>query len=434
MLQKAIADFFSQFDTHQVFWLGFSGGLDSHVLLTLCANYHREKPIQLNVIHVNHGLHLKANDWVNHCELICQSFGFKFITETVHIHVKKGDSLEEVARQKRYAAFAKMMGAQDVLLTAHQQDDQAETLLLQLLRGSGLKGLAAMPSLASFAAGYHARPLLTFSRAELELFAKENSLQWIDDSSNSDTRLTRNFIRQEILPKLKQRWPTAAKLIARSAGHCAEAQGLLEDISVAEWLKSAGSKANTLSVAKLLRLDEARQRLVLRTWFQRAGHSMPDMKKLATICQSVLLAKNDRMPCVQWQNTELRRYRDDLYLLPVQQSFSSTQNYEWKIPQPLTIAEWGQLQAIPAKGQGLKCSDDLQITVCFRGAVSSCKIVKRGKLSLKNLFQEWGVPPWERDRLPLLFINDYLVAVPGYYLAEEFAAKNNENGYLILVA
>src|SRR3990167_3364991 len=245
MLLNAITNFFNQFENaspQPMFWLGFSGGLDSQVLLTLCAEYQKKNPISLKVIHIHHGLHSDADQWAQHCADTCQQYGLDFINQAIQFKLKPGESLEETARNHRYAAFASFMQAKDILLTAHHQDDQAETVLLQLFRGAGVKGLAAMPAISAFNNGFHARPLLNFPRIVLQQYAEKHQLKWINDSSNDDKRLTRNYLRQEILPKLKERWPSVTNLLARSAAHCAEAQELLESISETELFKLVGSK------------------------------------------------------------------------------------------------------------------------------------------------------------------------------------------------
>ena len=197
----------------------------------------------------------------------------------------------------------------DLLLTAHQQDDQAETVCLQLLRGAGPKGLAAMPHIKPFARGWHARPLLTIPRSALHAYAQCHQLKWVEDESNENTDLTRNFIRHDVLSLLKTRWPTVGGMIARSGAHCAESQALLEDYALEECKNLQGSRLHTLSVQKLLKCSVAKQRLVLRTWIAQQGYLSPDTKKFLTIQEDVLTASWDRLPVVSWAGAELRRYR-----------------------------------------------------------------------------------------------------------------------------
>lgn len=369
---------------HPGYIIAFSGGLDSSVLLSLCAKLRESHPIKLTAIHINHGLSLHADDWEQHCRTVCDELQVDLIICKLEIKQMKGESLEEVARELRYQAFANVMDEGNVLLTAHHQDDQAETVLLQLLRGAGLKGLAAMPVKKAFASGWQVRPLLAHTRAELEQYAREQQLHWIEDESNQSIRFTRNQIRRELLPYLQQRWPAATATLARSAEHIAEAQALLEEYALEDWKKVIGSKENTLSVAKLLALSPARQRLVMRTWISQSGFTLPNARKLAAIQSDVLSAKWSAMPCVAWGDVELRRYRDDLYLVVSHRS------------------------PLPERGG---------VEIRFGRSCDTVLIPGRGKLSLKNLFQEWGVPPWERSSLPLLFMGDQLIEAVGYYIA-----------------
>src|SRR3990167_7215737 len=307
---KAVTDFILQIGLDKTYWLAYSGGLGSHVLLSLCQQIRKQYPLQLKAIHINHQISDHAHEWAKHCAKICDAYNVSYVEHQVEVPCNNGESLEEVARNKRYAVFASFMQKNDVLLTAHHQDDQAETLLLQLLRGAGPKGLAAMPELKSFADGLHARPLLAFSRSELENYAKQQSLIWIDDESNLNTNLTRNFIRHEILAKLKTRWPTVTQTLSRSAMHCAELQTLLEEITLDDLKQVQGSIENTLSVKKILAFDIKKQKLMLRAWIYQAGFTLPSAKKCESICTNVLMAKKDRAPCVQWKDVEVRRYRD----------------------------------------------------------------------------------------------------------------------------
>ncbi len=439
LLLAALRDFFLPTPPEKNYWLAYSGGLDSQVLLTLCAEL-RAAPtfsqIKITAIHINHHLSPHAENWAQHCRRTCAAFDFSYVEENIHLNILPSESLEEVARKKRYEIFAKIMQADDVLLTAHQQDDQAETLLLQLLRGAGPKGLAAMPSIKSFACGLHARPLLNFSRAQLHHYAIEKKLQWIEDESNANIDFTRNFIRHRILAPLKTEWPTVTASIARSAAHCAEAQSLLEEYGVDELKKMSGSKTNTLSVNKLLQVDQKKQKLLLRCWIQQQGFILPNTNKLIAICEYVLLAAQDSQAHVRWQQVSLRRYRDDLYLMPLLPPHDVTQEITWDLSTPLCLSGIGKLQAvltppILTNEQDRLRADIHQVTVRFRGGGEKIKLRDRGQHRLKNLFQEWDVPPWLRDRIPLLYAGKELIAVVGFAIAEFALAGEDEMGYLI---
>ncbi|MBV9575825.1 MAG: tRNA lysidine(34) synthetase TilS [Gammaproteobacteria bacterium] len=421
--------FFQTKGTSCTYLIAYSGGLDSHVLLHLCATIRNEIPLKLLAVYINHGLSPHAQTWSEHCAKICAQYHIPFTEEKIQMHETAGESIEERARQLRYAVFSQCIGKEDVLLTAHHQDDQAETVLLQLLRGAGTKGLAAMPPVKPFAEGLHARPLLLFSRATLQQYAENHQLQWIEDESNQNTRFARNFIRHDVFSLLKTRWPTIAATLARTASHCAEAQSLLEEFTLTICENVKGTQENTLSVSKLLALSSARQRLVLRSWVHSLGFSVPDTRKIHAILQNVLKAKWDSMPCVRWQTVELRRYRDDIFLMPALAIPDPKLSMEWDSRHPLPIANLGLLRTRAVLVGGLRAGLN-PLWVRFRQGGEIVHLAKRGKHTLKNLFQEWSVPPWQRSRLPLIFVDETLVAVPGYFIHPDYVA--HEAGHEIV--
>jgi tRNA(Ile)-lysidine synthase len=378
----------AQYGTDKTYWIAYSGGVDSHVLLSLFHVLCQTQPLKLHAIHIHHGLSPHASDWSAHCKAVCAQLQIDFVERKINLDLQPGQSLEEIAREKRYAVFAEHMQAGDVLLTGHHQDDQAETLLLQLLRGSGVKGLAAMPMTKPFAGGVHARPLLMTSRAEIMQYAASHSLHWIEDESNRHVAFSRNFLRQEIMPILLKRFPSATQTIARSAEHCREAESILNELATEKLASVAGKVAGTLSVSKLLLLSPALQRLVLRTWIANAHYSLPDTKKLSVMMHDVLQARQDAMPCVKWGHAMLRRYRDDVFVLPI-------------LSPPVAIPDEWLVN---------------RYTIRYRQPGEVVTLLKRGRLNLNHLMQEWGVPPWERDHLPLVFEQGVLVAAVGYFI------------------
>ncbi|MBX3708779.1 MAG: tRNA lysidine(34) synthetase TilS [Gammaproteobacteria bacterium] len=427
-LLDAVSNFCRQCGVNKKYWIAFSGGLDSHVLLYLCKILQAELNINFNAIHVNHGLSKHAQSWARHCKKICNEYAIKYHERIIQLDLNIGDSLEEIAREKRYAAFAEYIGEEEILLTAHQQDDQAETMLLQLLRGAGPKGLAAMPQMKSFARGFHGRPLLHFSRFDLQQYAEMQQLDWIKDESNGDLSYTRNFIRHEILTKLKSRWPTVTATLSRSAAHCAESQVLLEKFAKEMYEQVQGTAETTLSVDKLTQVSPERQRLLLRTWIQYLGYPLPDTKKIETIQRDILTAARDRMPCVKWGKVELRRYRDDLHLLPALQAIDTQQVFSWDLAQSLRLPGVGILRTAYTQGRGLR-ADIQHVLVQYRQGGEVVELLSRGRHTLKNLFQEWNVLPWERDRVPLIFFAGKLIAAMGYFFDEKFfIVQSNELG------
>jgi tRNA(Ile)-lysidine synthase len=418
---------------HRRVWVAFSGGMDSHVLLHLCAELRKCHPLQLRAVHVHHGLSSNADAWATHCENVCADLQVELMQKNIQVQPLASQSLEEVARHKRYAVLAELMGPQELLLTAHHQEDQAETVLLQLLRGAGPKGLAAMPLFKPFAQGYHARPLLNVSRADIKKYAMQHHLQWIEDESNVNSDYTRNFLRHEIIPIFKKRWPTVSKTLTRVAEHCGEAQELLTEIAQQDLITVQGQQANTLSVKKLLQLTPARQRQVVRVWLEKQQFAMPSAVKMRHI-QQALLARNDKSPCVTWRGVELRRYQDELYALSPLVPHDATQNITWDLQKSLTISGVGVLHTKLLPGVGLRPEFN-SVVVRFRQGGEHCRLPGRQcHHELKKLFQMWCVPPWQRDRIPLIYVGDVLVAVVGYFFDAEFAVFGQEEGYNFILS
>jgi tRNA(Ile)-lysidine synthase len=431
MLEQAIEQFHLAHGAAiqgKTIWLAYSGGLDSHVLLHLYYQLRRIYPITLRAIHINHGLNQSAAEWALHCLAICQQYEIECIQQSVHFTLSPGDSLEEVARKKRYAAFQAIVNKGELLLTAHHEDDQAETLFVQLIRGAGLKGLAAMPILKQRRGFYHGRPLLAFSRKILEQYANTHQLCYIQDDSNENTKLTRNFLRHDILPLLKKRWPNVTSTIARSTRHAAEAQALLEEFAQENIEKMQGSRKNTLSIEQLKKISSAKQRLILRTWIQSQGYILPNEKKIDSIQNNIFTANIDRMPAVTWQTVSVRRYRDDLYILPLQSKHDKTIQYKWDLQTPLLLPSVGLLNAIKTTGKGL-CANITDISIRFRQGGEVIYLPERGQCTVKNLFQEWGIAPWLRDRIPFVYYNEELIGLIGYIFNNQYLAKENEIGY-----
>lgn len=419
--------------------VAYSGGIDSHVLLRALVALREQWPqVSLAAMHIDHGLHPNSNLWAQHCAQICATLQVPLLLRVVQAQAATGESPEDAARNARYAALAQELKSGDVLLTAHHQDDQAETLLLQLLRGAGPRGLAAMPAMSPLGAAWMARPLLGVSRAVLRAYAEDVQLRWIDDPSNSDTRFDRNYLRAEILPNLKQRWPAAAATLARSAQHCADAAELLEtvarqDLHAVQSEAANAGEVGSLSIARLLQLPTPRQRNVLRLWIEQCGLPLPQQRHLEHVLSDAVLAPADAEPCVRWPGVEVRRYRDALHAMQPLPELPDIRNVLWQTDAPLHIEGLGRLKVQPASGAGLSaeaCREGLR--VAFRDGGERIKPPGRAHhATLKHLFQEAGVPPWQRERVPLLFIGSSLVAVAGHWIADEFAARSGEPGWVV---
>lgn len=298
------------------FIIAYSGGLDSHVLLHLLSELRKKNSdITVTAVHVNHQLNPLSDYWAQHCEKICLAFNIPIIIEKIHIDLKAGDSVEENARHARYAILEKYINKNNVLLTAHNLNDQAETFLLQALRGAGSKGLSAMPVKKKLDSGVLIRPLLHYSRDALEKYATENNLKWIEDDSNADTKFNRNYLRHAVFPILKKRFPAVMQNFSRCTRIVAEQEKIIADIAKADLaLCCDASTCNRtiLHIKPLLALCESRQRLVLREWFRENNLRMPNEKHLKEIQKTVLHAAPDAHPVFRLGNTIVMRERNIL--------------------------------------------------------------------------------------------------------------------------
>lgn len=422
--------YLSNFQTAPQIWIAYSGGLDSSVLLHAMAKLASQEKIGvLKAVHINHGWHADAENWAEQCRHICEQLKIPCHVITVNAQSTRGESPEACARAARYAAFTSLISPGDYLLTAHQQDDQAETLLLQLFRGAGVKGLSSMPALIGFTTGYHLRPLLNFTRKELEDYAQQNKINWIEDDSNKNLRFDRNLIRHELMPHIQQRWPQVTTTLARAADHCAEAEILLQQLAQEDLLKVQGTQPNTLSINKLLMLNKARWQNVFRHWLHNLKFSLPSHAQLKRVANDILQSKTDANPNVSWGNVMIRRYRGDVYALAQQFPHDYKKIIPWDFSQPLALSGIGVLSATLKTGKGIDQAKILaeKINVRFRVEGERCQPVGRqGSHPLKKLLQEWNVPPWQRDRIPLIYCGNDLVAVVGYCICTPFAAQAND--------
>ncbi len=389
-------------------WIAYSGGLDSHVLLHGCCQLRAWLP-PLAAVHIDHGLHPDSAHWAVHCQQVCDALNLPLHICRVRVTAKEQLGIEAAAREARYAAWRALLVAGEALATAQHQDDQAETLLLALLRGSGIDGLAAMPQQTTLGAGTLIRPLLALSRSTLVGYAKKSGLQWLEDPSNQDTQFMRNYLRAEIMPRLTARWPSAAHTLSRSAAHCAASAALLDEYA-AHWLNVVrGIPVHTLSVTALSGLTLNQRRLAMRAWLKQQGFQLPNQARLESMVTTLLTTRPDADPCVQWPSGELRRYRDGLYALrPLPQPPTTT--LRWAGTEPLILGqELGSLcwQSPPATWR--------QFRVRFAVHGLRCRAYPSGahRRTLKQVFQTQGIPPWLRPLIPLVFEEETLIAIAG---------------------
>lgn len=388
--------------------IALSGGLDSTVLLHLLASLaQREALPPLSAIHIHHGLQAAADAWPAHCRALCAALSVPLQVD--YVQVAPAASLEQAAREARYAAFAARLGVGELLLTAQHRDDQAETLLFRLLRGAGVQGLAAMPESRALGAGQLVRPLLNCSRDELLAYAREHKLSWIEDPSNADERFSRNYLRRQVMPALLRRWPQACANMARSAAHLNEAAQLLDELALQDiaaaqvpgefaWLPLAN-----LALPALRGLSEPRQRNALRYWL-RPLTAMPDSEHWAG-WQALRDAASDAAPIWKLAAGELRRTDERLWWL----------TGDWlRSPASLHVAvQANQQLALPGNGSvqidGQLPAGNWQLG--YRQGGDQLLLPGRGRRDLKRLFNELRVPAFVRDRLPLLRLDNQVIAL-----------------------
>jgi tRNA(Ile)-lysidine synthase len=388
----------------------------------------------LSAVHVHHGLNAAADDWAQFCQDLCRRM--QIPVELIHVDASpvRGESPEATARKLRYQAIAEIIREGDALLTAHHQDDQAETLLLQLMRGSGVPGLAAMPSQVSFSKGILLRPLLDFRRHDLREYALQQQLDWVEDSSNEDIRFDRNFMRHEILPELTGRWPGLVAKLCRTSMHMSEAMSLLDERAAEDLQQVVTAERSIININALGALSKARQHNLLRYWLRDLGLPVPSQAQMQHVISDVIHAAPGSDPCVKWPGVELRAYRRQLYALSAMSPFMPDRRLAWDMQSVLQIDGVGTLEASMVQGQGLTTALLGQKDICigFRQGGERIRPARRGhEHELKKLFQEAAVPPWQRERTPILYQGDQVVAVAGLCESESFQAGEGQQGLLL---
>jgi tRNA(Ile)-lysidine synthase len=398
--------------------VAFSGGGDSAALLAaLAVLAKRRRSLALRAVHIDHGLQRSSRSWARHCARVAGKLGVPLLVRRVKVPAAKGQSLEAEARRVRYTAFARLLAPGESLLTGHHLEDQAETVLLQLLRGAGVAGLAAMPPDAPLGRGRLVRPLLEVPRAALRDYARQRGLEWIEDPMNLDARFDRAYVRGEVLPRLEARWPSAARALARSARHARDAQGLLAQMAADDL--AAAADGPDLSVAVLRRLPDVRRRNVLRAWIRGQGARAPETRRLAEISGPLLAARADARPRVAWEDGAVRRAQGRLVWegAPAQAA----------PPGPLPCAEWSWRERpvfwLPgARGRvelrrdarGDLDLDALPAVLGVRWRTGGERLRPRiggPSRPVKDLLQAARIAPWERAAMPLVYAGEKLVAV-----------------------
>ncbi|WP_420232048.1 tRNA lysidine(34) synthetase TilS [Pseudomonas sp. ABY48] len=388
--------------------IAFSGGLDSTVLLHLLVSLSKTQTLPpLSAIHVHHGLQAVADAWPEHCRSVCEALGVPL--QVIEVQVQPGASVERAAREARYGAFVAQLHSNEVLLTGQHRDDQAETLLFRLLRGAGVRGLSAMPGQRPLGRGQLVRPLLDVSRAELQAYATQQGLSWIDDPSNDDHRYARNYLRQRVFPVLAEQWPQASATLARSAAHMDEAQALLDDLARIDLAQAATPGSfdwlglRSLALAPLRALSPARQRNALSHWLASMT-LLPDSDHWSG-WDSLRDAADDAQPIWRLAGGELHRAGGRVWWLSDHWLCSLSGTVDWADPAvALCLPDNGRvvLSGTPPAGP---------LSVRYRQGGEVMALAERGHRDLKRLLNEKAVPAFVRGRLPLLYQGEQLLAV-----------------------
>jgi tRNA(Ile)-lysidine synthase len=428
-------------EANSAVYVAFSGGLDSHVLLHALSSLAADYPFIVEAIHINHSLQLQSAAWAAHCQQVCDGLSVPLTIRTLSIDQKKGESLEAVARDARYAALAECLPEGGLCMTAQHRNDQTETLILQLLRGAGVHGLAAMPASKNFSRGRLLRPLLAFSRQDLLDYANRHKLVWVEDPSNQDDSFDRNYLRNEVLPVLRERWRGMDKSISRSARHAASAATMLDELARLD-LHSCSAASNhffppciaCLDANLLAGLSSAHRINALRYWVRINGLSVPGDERMQSLNQ--LLEESSAQGSVDWPDGVFRLDNNTLWLCENTDEVKLTnERLDWFLPTPLQFENF-ELQAITTRGEGLSKSllNGSALQVGFRQGGEQCRMPgEYGKKPLKTLFQDLSIPTWMRDRIPLVFYNGELVAVSSFWCNPHYLPDPDEEGYLISV-
>ncbi len=468
-------------NTHK-FLIAYSGGVDSHVLLHLCSRLKSSrlkssrfkknvsaKELEFSAVYIDHGLSPDARRWGQHCQQICYELNIPLSIIEVNASPENGQSPEAAARKARYQAFSEILTPGECLLTAQHLDDQAETVLLQLMRGSGSRGLSAMPEIKAFGNGYLCRPMLEVNKRMLLDYAQQHQLHWIEDESNQEQRFERNFLRHSIVPELQKHWPSVQRNIARTAHVLAESQYLLDTLAEEDFAAAVETENKQTTVfqepAKLVlnkvrslisqmtlkpvpdntsqpfghnnsRFKLARVHNLLRYWIHLNDLPMPSRKILQQVVETVIFSSDNASPLVSWKRDQfkcdIRKYRNTLYLI----NRTGQPDIDEQLIKNSYILKPDQPVSIPGIGT-LSIESDCELiskplTIRFRQGGERFRKYKGAPSSLlKHWFQEQAIPPWERDYWPLIYSGDELIQVAHTIVKQDYFADNNHPACII---
>ena len=430
-----VTGFAAAFPPETRFVVAFSGGADSLALLHAFARSREGNPaMRLCAVHVDHHLHPDSTRWADQCGDVCRRLSVELTI--LDADLKASDTVhtdEGTARAARYAAFERILAAGDVLCTAHSRDDHVETVLLNLLRGAGSRGLAGIPNRRRLGAGAVARPALGVSRAALRAYMGATGLDPIRDPANEDPRFSRVVLRREVIPALEKRWPALRTTLARAAERSRESAQLLDALAAIDLEPAGGIGGESLDVVVVGALDPARRRNAVAGWLRARGIASPGERRIRQIAREVVEARPDAMPCVSLGDVEVRRFRGHIRLVSRMPPIAARVVRRWRIPDPLAL-EHGGLAWESCTGGGLGDTvRGVELTVRIRGDDAGWMRPPgmRGR-SLKKRFQSLGIPPWERGRIPLVYSGHVLAAIGSVWINPRLAAPPGAPGWRVV--
>ncbi|MCY4221205.1 MAG: tRNA lysidine(34) synthetase TilS [Thiotrichales bacterium] len=430
-----VTEFAAAFPPGSRFVIAFSGGADSLALLhAFAGSRERDSSMRLCAVHVDHHLHPDSTRWARQCRDICHRLAIELTVLDADLRPDDAAHVNEgTARAARYAVFERILSAGDVLCTAHSRDDHIETVLLNLLRGGGARGLAGIPARRRLGPGTVARPALGVSRAALHAYARGTGLESIRDPANEDPRFSRVLLRRKVIPTLEERWPTLRSTLARAAERGRESADLLDTLAAIDLEPAGGIDGESLDVAAVGALDPARRRNAVAGWLRARGITSPGARRIEQIARNLVEARRDAMPCIGLGNVEVRRFRGRIRLISRATPVAAQVVRGWRIPEPLAL-DHGCLAWKSCTGGGLDDAvGDTRITVRVRGDDAGWMRATAGRgRSLKKRFQSLGIPPWERRRIPLVYSDDMLAAIGSAWINPRLAARPGASGWRVL--
>lgn len=415
------------------FVVAFSGGVDSTVLLYLVQQYCQALNIPVTAIYVNHGLSANADNWQQHCQQTAERIGVQFKAVKVNIQQTSRQSIEQLAREARYQALIQHSADKSVIFAGQHQDDQTETFLLRLKRGSGPNGLACMRPLRNLTENRLLyRPLLHVSREQIEAFAQTNKLNWIEDESNKNDLFERNFLRNQIIPQFKQKWPQFSAMVNRSAELCNEYQLLADDLASID-ANNCIDMDNRLLIDACLSLSKHRKNNLVRYWLQLQQQSLPSAKQMLQI-ELAMTAKEDAQPLVQLSCSQIRRYNKKLYLLT-----QAEVNWIVETNKDIDIRLDGDIRLLAAKGNYLtikqvvqgerirlpELNERVSIRFNIKSSTKCLPNYRNQSRTVKKILQELLIEPWFRHKIPYLYYNEDCVAALGYWIDRNYLIIQN---------